>query len=111
MPAEKTRNFYMLKKGQYEKLLRENIMRHNRSADEDAYGNVNAEAQVITSKLRIADRMDMMAKREVFVTLKDHKDNFENSLLCRLINLVKSGMGLVSKRILDNINGIGSKKN
>ena len=49
--------------------------------------------------------MDVIAKREAFITLKDHKENFENSLLCRLINLAKSEMGLVSKRILDSING------
>ena len=46
-----------------------------------------------------------MAKREVFITLKDHKENFKNSLPCRLINPAKREMGLVSKRILDNING------
>ena len=49
--------------------------------------------------------MDMMARREAFITVKDHKDNFENSLLCRLIYPAKSDMGLVSKRILNNING------
>ena len=105
MPADKTRNLYRLKKVQYEKLLRENVTRLNRYADEDAYNNINAEAQVIASKLGITDRMDTMAKREAFITLKDPKDNCENSLPCRLINPAKSEMGLGSKRILDNING------
>ena len=45
-----------------------------------------------------------MAKRESFLTLKDHKDNFENNLPCRLINAAKSEMGRVSKQILDDIN-------
>ena len=73
------------KKAQYKKLLRENITKHYSSADEDAYEEINVKAQVIASKFGIADRMDMMAKREAFITLKGHKDNFENSLLCRLI--------------------------
>ena len=44
-------------------------------------------------------------QREAFMTLKDHKEKFENILPCRLINPAKSEMGLVSKRILDSING------
>ena len=36
--------------------------------------------------------------------MKDHKDNFENHLPCRLINPAKSEMGRISKRILDGIN-------
>ena len=44
-----------------------------------------------------------MAKKQAFVTLKDHKNNFENSLPCRLINPAKSETGLISKVILDKI--------
>ena len=51
-----------------------------------------------------------MAKREAFITLKDHKENFKNSLPCRLINPAKSEMGLVSKWILGNINGRRKEK-
>ena len=91
-------------KAQYDKLLRVNITRHYKNKNEDAYDEINAEAQVIANELGIANRMDVMAKREAFITLKDHKENFENSLLCRLINPAKSEMELVSKQILDNIN-------
>ena len=35
--------------------------------------------------------------------LKDHKENFKSTLPCRLINPAKSEMGIVSKKILDNI--------
>ena len=87
--------------------MRENITRHYKSSDEDAYDEINAEAQIIASELDSADRMDVMAKREAFITLKDHKDNFEDSLPCRLINPAKSEMGLVSKRILDNRTALG----
>jgi hypothetical protein len=45
-----------------------------------------------------------MAKREAFVTLKDHKENFDSHPKCRLINPAKSELGKVSKVILDAIN-------
>ena len=44
MPADKTRNLYRVGKTQYEKLLRENITKHYRAAEEDAYDEINREA-------------------------------------------------------------------
>ena len=45
-----------------------------------------------------------MKKREAFIFLKDHKENFENNPKCRLINPAKSESGKLSKIILDEIN-------
>ena len=45
-----------------------------------------------------------MAKKDAFITLKDHKANFKNTPSCRLINPMKSDIGKVSKKILDHIN-------
>ena len=45
-----------------------------------------------------------MKKREAFISLKDHKENFENNPKCRLINPAKSDTGKISKLILDEIN-------
>ena len=45
-----------------------------------------------------------MAENEAFITLKDHKDNFDSNPKCRLINPAKSELGRVSKVILDSIN-------
>ena len=104
VPADKTKNIYRMGGAQYERLLQENVTKHYKVAQENAYNNINKEARTIASGLDIADRMDIMAKRESFITLKDHKDNFENSLPCRLINPAKSEMGKISKQILDGIN-------
>ena len=46
----------------------------------------------------------MHEKREAFISLKDHKENFENNPKCRLINLAKSDSGKISKLILDKVN-------
>ena len=104
VPADKTRNVYEVGLDQYNKLLRENITKHYHTASESAYEEVNAEAQLIADRLDVANRMDIMAKRESYIKLKDHKNNFANSLPCRLINPTKNEMGIVSKRILDTIN-------
>ena len=71
---------------------------------EKAYDEINVEARRIACELDIDDRMDMLARKQAFITLKDHKDDFRKSLPCRLINPAKSEMGRVSKQILDNIN-------
>ena len=42
--------------------------------------------------------------RKPYVTLKDHKDNFLNSLKCRLINPAKSEIGIISKYYVEKIN-------
>ena len=53
-----------------------------------------------------------MARRQAFISLKDHKENFLNNLKCRLINPAKNNLGLISKQILDRINNsIRSKTN
>ena len=45
-----------------------------------------------------------MAEGQAFITLKDHKDSFDNKPTCRLINPAKSEIGRISKQILENIN-------
>ena len=41
-----------------------------------------------------------MAEAEAFISLKDHKDNFESNPKYRLINPAKTELGKVSKIIL-----------
>ena len=47
--------------------------------------------------------MDTLAKSEAYIKLKDHKDNFERNIPCRLINPAKSEIGRVSKNMLNSI--------
>jgi hypothetical protein len=66
--------------------------------------NVNSELKEITDKLYISGRVDIMARKNAFVTLKDHKENFDINPKCRLLNPSKSELGKVSKVVLDRIN-------
>ena len=104
IPADKTRNFYEIDHALYEKLLRQNITKNYQTTSAATVNKINAEAQAIAAELEIDDRMETMAMKQAFITLKDHKTNFENNLPCRLINPAKSETGLVSKIILDRIN-------
>ena len=108
--ADKTRNLYEMDKGQYEKLLRENVTKMYRNADDKTEENISHELKNITNKLEVSDRVEKMVQRQAFISLKDHKENFQNNPKCRLINLAKNNFGLVSKQILDRIsNNIRSK--
>ena len=73
---------------------------------DDDYSNINTEARELAEKMKpgLTGRMDLIAKWNAYVTLKDHKENFENKLPCRLINPAKSETGIISKQILDRIN-------
>ena len=66
--------------------------------------NVNSEDRKLAEKLDIADHVEVMSRNEAFITLKDHKPNFQTQTKCRLINLAKSEMGKVSSIMLKEIN-------
>ena len=101
--ADKTKNLYKVPAEQYEKLLQDNVTKHYKTAPARLYNDINAEAQRIARRLEVADRMDILAKSEAFLTFKDHKANFATQLPCRLINPCKSEVGIISKRILENV--------
>ena len=48
--------------------------------------------------------MEVNAKNDCFITLKDQKENFQNNPKTRLINSAKNEIGRISKVILDKIN-------
>lgn len=101
--ADKTRNLYTVSKDQYDKLLRNNITKTYKPAAAHTYDDINREAQQIARTLELDDRVECMAKKDAYITLKDHKENFSSALPCRLINPAKSEIGVISKTILDNI--------
>ena len=104
VPADKTKNLYEMDTQRYRKLLHENVTKHYKHAPRGTYNSVNSEAQNIANDLNIADRIDSLARKEAFISMKDHKEDFLNKLPCRLINPSKPEIGIVSKQILDRIN-------
>ena len=52
--------------------------------------------------LKIENRMECFSDQHVYITLKDHKQNFRRNTKCRLINISKSEVGRVSKSYLND---------
>ena len=65
---------------------------------------MNQELNDITAKLEIGDRIESTARRQAFISLKDHKENLQNNPKCMLLNPAKNNLGLISKQVLDRVN-------
>ena len=102
--ADKTSNMYLMEPSNYKKLLTDNISQGYRKTNNKASFSINNEARMIASSLGIDNRIDVLAEKPAYVTLKDHKSNFLENPKCRLINPSKSEIGLISKKLLDEIN-------
>ena len=97
-------NLYEVPPNHYRKLLKENVTKTYKKANDHLYNHINEEAKSIATNLGLDDRVESLAKSEAFITLKDHKENFHSKPTCRLINPSKSEIGKISKSILDTIN-------
>ena len=91
-------------KNQITDLLTDNITKTYKQSNNNVYNSINLEAKHIAKKLEIADRVECMAEKPAYITLKDHKENFNINPKCHLINPAKSELGKVSKTIVENIN-------
>ena len=91
--ADKTRNIYEVSQPNYNKLLLDNVTSVYHKSSHVTVDEVNAEARDIATSLEIADRVECLNEQNAFITLKDHKENFENNPKCRLINPAKSQIG------------------
>ena len=70
--ADKTNNFHKMRPEQYKEKLDVNIQKMYKKANEYHVTEINTEAKKITEELEISDRVETMAKRDCFITLKDH---------------------------------------
>ena len=100
----KPTNFYRLDTPSYNKLLDTAITKAYKKATSNTTTKIISEEKKIAEKLGLDDRIDSLATKDSFITLKDHKPNFHNNPTCRLINPSKSEIGIISKKILQRIN-------
>jgi hypothetical protein len=104
VPADKTRNHYKMDPETYNKLVHENITKVYKKSDPKTINDINTISKNATDKLGLSDRMFILAEKEAFITMKDHKENFQNNPKCRLINPAKPEIGKISKAILEKLN-------
>ena len=103
-PADKTSNMYRLSKEEYENFRTNAITAKYKKASKNLKEKVDKSGLKFAKKAGVADRMEINATNHAFITLKDHKENFQNNPTTRLINPAKNEVGRVSKVILDRIN-------
>ena len=78
--ADKSRHIYKMEKGQYKKLLKENITKTYKKSNKRKIYNINWEAKKITEKLSLDDRVQRLEETEAYITVKNHKDQFPNKI-------------------------------
>ena len=104
LSADKTQTFYEIKKEDYEKIIHENVTKTYKKSDVSLPKKINKEAKRIAKNFDVADRLNIMAKQECFVTIKYHKEDYRTNPKYRLLNPTKSQLGKFSKQVLKNIN-------
>ena len=104
--ADKTSNMYKLTKEEYNKMLKNAITSTYKKTNNNIKTKINSEGKRIIKKCNggILNKMEVNSESNCFITIKDHKDNFENNPTVRLINPAKNEVGRISKCILDRIN-------
>ena len=101
--ADKTQNFYEIKKEGHEKILWK-CDKTYKNANPSLPEKINIEAKKIAKEFNLDEKLNIMAKQQCFVTIKDHKPDFRTNPKYRLLNPTKSELGKLSKHILQTIN-------
>ena len=96
--------FYQLDAPAYKKLIDTTIIKGHKKAPPKTTCKIIFEEKKIAKSIGLENHIESFAAKDSFVTLKDHKLNFNNNPTCRLINPAKSEIGIVSKQILQWIN-------
>ena len=103
-PADKTSNYYRLSKEEYNTLKHNAITSTYKKGSEKIKTKVDKLGAKYAKKAGALERIQINGTNQCFVTLKDHKENFDNNPKTRLINPAKNEIGRISKVILDKIN-------
>ena len=100
--ADKTANYYALSSQHYADLTHNNVMETYKSTQSET-NDIDNEKRLIADGINFSNRVEKLAEKDVFITLKDTNLIFKNAPTCRLINATRSELGQVSKRILERI--------
>ena len=76
IPADKTTNVYAMNPSSYDKLVKENVTKTYKKSNDKLVGELDAKSAKIAERLKLHERIEKLARKEAFVTLKDHKANF-----------------------------------
>ena len=75
-----------------------------RKASNNIKKQISTDGKQILKNREELNRLEINGENNSFITLKDHKENFNNNPTVRLINPAKNELGHISKAILDTAN-------
>ena len=101
--ADKTTKLYEMTLEQYKNILTNNVTKTYRKADRSTQLKIDREVKTISKSLQLEKRMERYVERTAFISLKDQEVNFKHNTECRLINPSKGEMGVVSKKLLEEM--------
>ena len=102
--ADKTGNKYDMTASDYKQLMHDNLTQDYKLDNSNKLAEINEDTKKHARSLQIVDRMERHSESNAFLTIKDHKPEFPNTIKCRIINPASNNLGKVSKRVLDKIN-------
>lgn len=78
IPTNKTTNFYTMNPSSYDKLIKENITKTYKKSSDELVEKLEVQSAQIADQLKLDNHIEKLAKKEAFITLKDHKPNLQD---------------------------------
>ena len=84
----------------YKEILHDKITEKYKSDQDNVIDQNNKDGCNFTNKLNIKNELGKLNRKDANINFKDHKQNSENNKQARLINPIKTELGLISKNII-----------
>jgi len=92
--SDKTSNFYLMEANQYQENLRQEIRKNYRKVGREIVDDIDEEAANFATKRKLDNRIEGIALKTSFLTIKDHKEDFPQKTGYRLIKPTKPKIGV-----------------
>ena len=102
--SDKTTNIYRLTREKYDKVLSNSITATYKKTNNNIKKKITATGKQVLRNNKVSKRMQANVGNNCFISLKDHKENFQNNPTARLINPAKKELAKINKIILDKLN-------
>ena len=88
----------------YKQLMHDNLTQDYKLDNSNKLAEINEDTKKHARSLQIIDRIERHSESNAFLTIKDHKPEFPNTIKYRIINPASNKLGKVSKWVFDKIN-------
>ena len=90
--GDKSQNWFLYPKEQYDDLMLTNIRKFYRKTNLDKIGQINQKIEHFGDHYGVNYRVRKIKTQDCFINIKDHKPNYERDLPCRLGSLTMALM-------------------